>query len=140
MLAPPTSSEALASLDPTRIKNRQFSRATGREAPSKDTSLWTETPAEKQKRLEEELSGKRKRATAIETTDDETEEARRKRRKMQEELSRKIEDHTVSAPTPWRFRRLRRSAEKGTRVLFTRDPSGIHRLAAQGQGRGHLGS
>lgn len=95
MLAPPTASEALASLDPTRIKNRQFSRATGREAVSKDTTLWTETPAERQKRLEEELSGKRKRVTS--GINEEEEEALRKRRRMQEDLGREIDAHNVCA-------------------------------------------
>ena len=94
MLAPPTSSEALQSLDPTKIKNRQFSRATGREEVSKDTSLWTETPAERQARLAEELSGKRKRTTA--KVQEEEGEAAYKRRKMQDNLRREIDGHNVS--------------------------------------------
>jgi hypothetical protein len=101
MLAPPTASEALQSLDPTRIKNRQFSKATGRDEVSKDTSLWTETPAERQARLAEELSGKRKRPNA--TAPDEGDESAQKRRKMQNELRKEIDDHNVrlnfSGPT-----------------------------------------
>jgi hypothetical protein len=95
MLAPPSSSEALASLDPTKIKSRQFSRATGREAVSKDATLWTETPAERQQRLEDELSGKRKRVAN--STNEDEEESLRKRRKMQEELGKEIDEHNVSA-------------------------------------------
>jgi hypothetical protein len=95
MLAPPSSSEALASLDPTKIKNRQFSRATGRDEVSKDATLWTETPAERQKRLEDELSGKRKRVAN--STNEDEEESLRKRRKMQEELGKEIDEHNVSA-------------------------------------------
>ncbi|CAG7852367.1 SubName: Full=Uncharacterized protein {ECO:0000313/EMBL:CCA68599.1} [Serendipita indica DSM 11827] len=95
MLAPPTSSEALQSLDPTKIKNRQFSRATGREEVSKDTSLWTETPSERQARLAEELSGKRKRATA--KVQEEDGEGAYKRRKMQDDLRREIDDHNRMA-------------------------------------------
>lgn len=93
MLAPPTASEALQSLDPTRIKNRQFSKATGRDEVSKDTSLWTETPAERQARLAEELSGKRKRPTAV--APDEGDETAQKRRKVQQELRREVDDHNV---------------------------------------------
>jgi len=93
MLAPPTASEALQSLDPTKIKNRQFSKATGRDEVSKDTSLWTETPAERQARLAEELSGKRKRPNA--TAPDEGDESAQKRRKMQNELRKEIDDHNV---------------------------------------------
>jgi len=95
MLAPPTASEALQSLDPTRIKNRQFSKATGRDEVSKDTSLWTETPAERQARLAEELSGKRKRPNA--TAPDEGDESAQKRRKMQNELRKEIDDHNKVA-------------------------------------------
>ncbi|KIM32591.1 hypothetical protein M408DRAFT_62041 [Serendipita vermifera MAFF 305830] len=95
MLAPPTASEALQSLDPTRIKNRQFSKATGRDEVSKDTSLWTETPAERQARLAEELSGKRKRPNAA--VPDEGDEIAQKRRKIQQELRREIDDHNKVA-------------------------------------------
>jgi hypothetical protein len=95
MLAPPSASDALRSLDPTKIKNRQFSRATGREEVSKDTTLWTETPMERQIRLAEELSGKRKRPTNNATEDDG--ENTQKRRKTQDALKQEIEEHTVSS-------------------------------------------
>ncbi|PVF97534.1 hypothetical protein CPB86DRAFT_759903 [Serendipita vermifera] len=92
MLAPPSASDALRSLDPTKIKNRQFSRATGREEVSKDSTLWTETPMERQTRLAEELSGKRKRPTS--TTAEMDGENAQKRRKTQEVLKREIDEHT----------------------------------------------
>jgi hypothetical protein len=93
MLAPPSSSDALRSLDPTRIKARQFSKATGREEVSKDTSIWTETPVERQARLAEELSGKRKRPNATSGEDD---EQAQKRRKMEADLRKNIDEHNVS--------------------------------------------
>lgn len=94
MLAPPSSSDLLRSIDPTKIKSRQFSKATGRDEVSKDMSLWTETPAERQARLADELSGKRKRPTAGPT--DEEEEINRKRRKHDNDLKRQIAEHNVS--------------------------------------------
>ena len=90
MLAPPSSSGLLASLDPKKLsKPRQFSRSTTEKVT--DNSLWTETPAEKLKRLNEEQSGKRRRATqGVEETDED-----RKRRKVDREIKRQIEEHNV---------------------------------------------
>ncbi|KAG1795893.1 hypothetical protein EV424DRAFT_589810 [Suillus variegatus] len=52
MLVPPKSGDLLASLDPTKARPRQFVRSA---PPSCDTSLWTETPAERQQRLATKL-------------------------------------------------------------------------------------
>ena len=82
--------------DPTKLKARQFSRNT--EEKSTDQTLWTETPAERQKRLSEEISGKRKRteigasgAAAVELTDEE-----RKRRKRDQAIEAEVERHNAS--------------------------------------------
>lgn len=63
------------------------------------SSLWTETPAERQARLADEVMGKRKRseisasgAGAEELTDED-----RKRRKHDQDVSRTIEEYNVSA-------------------------------------------
>jgi hypothetical protein len=80
-------------LDPSKLKApRQFSRST---APSRsgDNSLWTETPAEKQQRLADEVMGKRRRAA-----DPDPEEDEKKRRKKDEEnIRRGVEEYNVSA-------------------------------------------
>ncbi|KAF8308613.1 hypothetical protein DL93DRAFT_2086652 [Clavulina sp. PMI_390] len=94
MLAPPTDSGLLGSLDPTKLKSRQFSRST--EEKSKVSTLWTETPAERQQRLADETMGKRKRAeisAGANAAEEETEE-QRKRRRHDAEISRGIEEHT----------------------------------------------
>ncbi|KZV77439.1 hypothetical protein PENSPDRAFT_645094 [Peniophora sp. CONT] len=95
MLAPPSSSDLLNNIDPTKMrKARQFSRST---APPKkiDNTLWTETPAERQQRLTDEVMGKRRRMENAE--DDgggENSAEARKRRKREAELSRQVEDYT----------------------------------------------
>ncbi len=76
-------------LDPTKLnKPRQFSRST---APAKvvDNTLWTETPAERQQRLADEVMGRKRRVEA-DAKDDAT-----KRRKRDAELQRQVDEHTV---------------------------------------------
>lgn len=60
MLAPPSSDDWSSKVDPTKLKNRKFNTGKGSKAPqgnSKDTALWTETPEQKRKRLEDEVMG-----------------------------------------------------------------------------------
>ncbi|KII86248.1 hypothetical protein PLICRDRAFT_164662 [Plicaturopsis crispa FD-325 SS-3] len=94
MLVPPTSSDLLGSLDPTKLKARQFARTS---APAKkvDNSLWTETPAERQQRIADEVSGKKRRAANADegVTPEEALEARKKR-KLDEQIRRGVEEHT----------------------------------------------
>lgn len=77
MLVPPSHSDLLGKLDPTKLKKgRQFSKNTNER--SNDTSLWTETPQERQKRLEDEVSGKKRRATDTAPVDDDPDKKRRR--------------------------------------------------------------
>jgi len=84
-------------LDPTKLnKPRQFSRST---APAKvvDNTLWTETPAERQQRLADEVMGRKRR---VENADPEQGDADAKddvtkRRKRDAELQRQVEEYTV---------------------------------------------
>ncbi|KAG1741878.1 uncharacterized protein EDB91DRAFT_1026366, partial [Suillus paluster] len=95
MLVPPKSGDLLASLDPTKARPRQFARSS---APTRDTvgsSLWTETPAEKQQRLADEVAGRKRRATNTEPEEDSHEAAKRRRR--DEEIRRGVEEHTRKA-------------------------------------------
>lgn len=130
MLVPPTSSDLLSSasllplvlhvlsiylsspcgsrivllyteLDPTKLsKPRQFSRSA---APARvvDNTLWTETPAERQQRLADEVMGKKRRAeNADDVLDPLAEEDANKRRKRDAELQRQVEEYTVRLPSP----------------------------------------
>ena len=113
MLVPPSSSDLLGctyilpsaafipsvvnhcsiALDPTKLKARQFARSA---APPKkvDNSLWTETPAERQQRIADEVSGKKRRAANA--PDEEPDPDAVKRMKRDEEIRREVEAHTVS--------------------------------------------
>ncbi|KAG8712899.1 hypothetical protein FRC08_013949 [Ceratobasidium sp. 394] len=95
MLAPPSSSDLFSSLDPTKLKNRQFSRSTT-DKKSAASNLWTETPQERQQRLADEVSGKRKRAEeaaaqGVSATADDEDTI--KRRKRDRELREQVEAH-----------------------------------------------
>ncbi|KAJ6502173.1 hypothetical protein C8R45DRAFT_611245 [Mycena sanguinolenta] len=93
MLVPPSSS-VLGNLDPTKLKPRQFARTA---APSRDTdnTLWTETPAERQQRLADEVSGKKRRAVNSEDAVSPAEQLEiRKRQRIDEDLRREVDEHT----------------------------------------------
>ncbi|KAG5337570.1 hypothetical protein C0989_009332 [Termitomyces sp. Mn162] len=98
MLVPPSSSDLLGNLDPTKLKARQFSRSTGPISNKTDNSLWTETPSERQQRLADEVSGKRRRAVDNQADADVDDS---KRRRMDDEIIRKgVEDYTQKLRGP----------------------------------------
>ncbi|PIL30844.1 hypothetical protein GSI_07012 [Ganoderma sinense ZZ0214-1] len=93
MLVPPSSSDLLGSIDPTKMNRpRQFAR-TAQPSRNTDTSLWTETPAERQQRIADEVAGKRRRAVDVDVTEDAGADSR-KRRRYEEEVRRGVEEHT----------------------------------------------
>ncbi|KIO03233.1 hypothetical protein M404DRAFT_145967 [Pisolithus tinctorius Marx 270] len=91
MLVPPKSGDLLTSLDPTKLKARQFGRSSG-QGRDVDSSLWTETPAERQQRLADEVSGRKRKAANAEPVEDP--EDARKKKKRDEEIRRGVEEHT----------------------------------------------
>ena len=72
MLAPPSGVDWAQRIDPTKLKSRKFNTMKGAKAPphaaGKGSSgvggLWTETPEEKRKRLQEEVMGTKSNAPA----------------------------------------------------------------------------
>jgi len=63
-----------------------------------DNTLWTETPAERQQRLADEVMGKKRRVENADPDQDATDaddEDARKRRKREAELQRQVDEHTV---------------------------------------------
>ncbi|KAJ7223508.1 hypothetical protein GGX14DRAFT_658361 [Mycena pura] len=95
MLVPPTPGTVLGSLDPAKLsKPRQFARTA---APTRgaDNSLWTETPAERQQRLADEVSGKKRPAANADTAASAAEGLEvRKRARIDAELRASVEEHT----------------------------------------------
>lgn len=93
MLKPPSSSELLGSLDPTKLQGkRTFNRGTADPRAMSD-NLWTETPQERQKRIEDEVMGKKRRAADAPEPD----HTAVKRRKQDDELRRAVQTHSSRA-------------------------------------------
>ncbi|GAA6003844.1 hypothetical protein JCM10207_006432 [Rhodosporidiobolus poonsookiae] len=98
MLVPPKEMDLLSSMDTTKLKSRGF--ATGKAAASAGkkegpSNLWTETPAERQQRLADEMMGKKRKAEnapAEEETDDE-----RRKRIRDRQLKDEVERHNRSS-------------------------------------------
>jgi hypothetical protein len=87
-------------MDPTKLKSRSFASSTKtaeKEQNSSGVNLWTETPQERKQRLEDEVMGrKRKATTGGPDPEEETDEKRRKRERDQR-LKEEVERHNVSA-------------------------------------------
>ncbi|PQE15952.1 nopp 140 functions as a transcriptional activator protein [Rutstroemia sp. NJR-2017a BVV2] len=67
MLAPPTSSDWTSRVDPTKLKARKFASGKGAKAPAEKTgvsAIWTETPEEKRRRLEDAVLGRQDSSSA----------------------------------------------------------------------------
>jgi len=95
----------ITALDPTKLtKPRQFSRST---APAKviDNTLWTETPAERQQRLADEVMGRKRRVENADPDQDEADgtgakDDASKRRKRDAQLHRQVDEFTVRLYDP----------------------------------------
>ncbi|KAH8111464.1 hypothetical protein DFH11DRAFT_1463507, partial [Phellopilus nigrolimitatus] len=98
MLVPPSSSDILGRLsDPTKLKARQFSRGAGAAARSAPNNLWTETPAERQQRIADEVAGKKRRAANADEDAAANPEDDRKKRKRDSDIRRVVDEHNKSA-------------------------------------------
>ncbi|CEQ42803.1 SPOSA6832_04658 [Sporobolomyces salmonicolor] len=105
MLVPPQEMDLLSSMDPTKLKSRTFqtnpkaAAASSKSAKSSGPNLWTETPAERQQRLEDEALGRKRKAEeglgGAAEEDDESDEVRRKRRR-DAQLQAEVERHNKS--------------------------------------------
>lgn len=91
MMMPPTQDDLAARMDPTKIRARKFNtgpRASGGGGSS--STMWTETPEQKRKRLENQVLG------IAETTDERGEGARMKKSRKDEETAQRLREHNVS--------------------------------------------
>lgn len=94
MMLPPTADGLASRLDPTRLRPRKFNTGKGARGPNhvdNDSTVWTETPEQKRKRLEDEVMGIARPASK--TGGD----ARSKHRTREDEdTARRIKEHDVS--------------------------------------------
>ncbi|EPS40593.1 hypothetical protein H072_5552 [Dactylellina haptotyla CBS 200.50] len=80
MMVPPEQGDWTSRVDPTKIKSRKFQTGKGAKAPSAkggDNSLWTETAADKAKRVADEVMGVRKPVNQAGDDEDPKEKAAR---------------------------------------------------------------
>lgn len=86
-------------MDPTKLKSRTFQQAakpTAAKASSSGVNLWTETPAERQQRMEDEMMGKKRKAEISGSGDDEEDtDERRRKRERDWKLREEVERHNV---------------------------------------------
>ena len=67
MLIPPSDSDWGSRVDPTKLKNRRFASGKGAKGPGEKggiSTIWTETPEEKRRRLEDEVLGRKEVASS----------------------------------------------------------------------------
>ena len=95
MLVPPKQEDWTQRVDPTKIKNRKFQTGKGSKAPSAkggDNALWTESPHEKIKRLNDEVMGVKRPATQASAEDN---KISRQLRDDAADTKRRIEEYNV---------------------------------------------
>ncbi|GAA5859381.1 hypothetical protein JCM1840_004589 [Sporobolomyces johnsonii] len=109
MLVPPQEMDLLSSMDPTKLKSRTFqtnpkaAASSSKSGKPSGPNLWTETPAERQQRLEDEALGRKRKAEqglggnggGADDDEDESDEVRRKRRR-DAQLKAEVERHNKS--------------------------------------------
>lgn len=95
MTMPPKQDDLAARLDPTKLRAKGFNTGKGAKGSSQgsgqDNAIWTETPEQKRKRLEDEILGVSQ--TSSNGKDD---YQARKSQAADEEKARKIREHNVS--------------------------------------------
>ena len=95
MLVPPKQDDWSSRVDPTKLKNRKFNTGKGAKGPAQkggtDSTLWTETPEEKRKRLEDEVMGVKKPAHLDQTSHTSTRKSAEAK-----ETEKRIREYNVS--------------------------------------------
>ncbi|EWC45244.1 hypothetical protein DRE_05971 [Drechslerella stenobrocha 248] len=95
MVMPPEQGDWTSRVDPTKIRSRKFQTGKGAKAPSAkvgDNSLWTETVADKAKRVADEVMGLRRPATETGASEDPKLKAARLEA---EETQRRIDEYNA---------------------------------------------
>jgi hypothetical protein len=135
MMMPPTQDGLAARMDPTKIRPGKFRSGKSAGGPKGDgiDSIWTETPEQKRKRLENEVLG-------IQTPAASTAGSSKKKSKADEEAARKIKEYNVSTALLLQLATYltstRRSTVASPSMRSTRSPNRKKRKTIPA--RGHL--
>ncbi|KAI9834802.1 MAG: hypothetical protein M1819_002888 [Sarea resinae] len=147
MLIPPKQEDWSSRVDPTKLKNRKFNSGKGAKAPAQksgdDHTIWTETPEQKRKRLEDEVMGVSKPATMgpgpgpIRRDDAESEETERRIREYNEKNRGKslYDEHKKHVPKDAEDDPSKRAFDKekdirgGQKIGFTQKKEMLNRAA-----------
>lgn len=81
MLAPPTAS-GYSERDPTKMRNRKFASKSSSSGPSTVSTIWTETPEEKLKRLQDSVLGRADKNAETEMKGGKSQEEEERNRKI----------------------------------------------------------
>ena len=97
MLVPPKGDDWSSRVDPTKLKNRKFNTGKGSKTPNSKgskgiDSVWTETPEEKIRRLEDEVMGVKKAAQLDDGEDDARAKAKREEARATEKRIREYNE------------------------------------------------
>lgn len=86
-------------MDTTKLKSRTFQQSTKVVTGPKPggPNLWTETPAERQQRMQDELMGVKRKVENANPAEDESDDKRRKRERDYQ-LKEEVERHNVRLP------------------------------------------
>jgi hypothetical protein len=98
MLVPPSSGDWTARVDPTKLGARKFNtgKGAGTFRGAGESAIWTETPEQKRKRLQDEVLGVRPADAPAESVE---EKAKRKREEDNaRETRRRVEQHNAADP------------------------------------------
>ena len=107
MLIPPSSLDLVGNVDPTKIKSRGFVQSAKKggtidKASDEGRALWTETPDERARRINDEVMGKRNRLENAGKQESEAERIERKKRESRDaEQQARVEAYNVCFENPY---------------------------------------
>ncbi|GAA5876850.1 hypothetical protein JCM16303_006308 [Sporobolomyces ruberrimus] len=119
MLVPPKEMNLMSSMDPTKLKSRSFQsgpkaqKSTRQGGMNDGPNLWTETPAERQQRLEDEALGKKRKAENSVPQEEEDDEETRRKKSRDRRLKEEVERHNRTGRNQTLLEKHEREKKKG---------------------------
>lgn len=106
-------------MDPTKLKSRSFQsgpkaqKSTRQGGMNDGPNLWTETPAERQQRLEDEALGKKRKAENSVPQEEEDDEETRRKKSRDRRLKEEVERHNRTGRNQTLLEKHEREKKKG---------------------------